>query len=30
MPVRAYKGLEWKYDDELYACVTKEAEIHVF
>ena len=28
-PVRGSKGMEWKYDDDLCVCGTKETEIHV-
>ena len=27
--VRGSKGMEWKYDDDLSVCGTKETEIHV-
>ena len=30
LPVRSSKGMEWKYDDDLCVCGTKETEIHVF
>ena len=30
MPVRSSKGTEWKCDDDLCACGTKETDIHVF
>ena len=29
LPVRGSKGMEWKYDDDLCVCGTKETEIHV-
>ena len=29
LPVRGSKGMEWKYDDDLSVCGTKETEIHV-
>ena len=29
LPVRGYKGMEWKYDDDLCVCGTKETEIHL-
>ena len=29
LPVRGSKGMEWKYDDDLCVCGTKEQEIHV-
>ena len=29
LPVRGSKGIEWKYDDDLCVCVTKETDIHV-
>ena len=29
LPVRGFKGMEWKYDDDLSVCGTKETEIHV-
>ena len=29
LPVRGSKGMEWKYDDDLCECGTKETEIHV-
>ena len=28
LPVRGSKGMEWKYDDDLCVCGTKETEIH--
>ena len=30
LPVRGFKGMEWKYDDECCVCGTKETEINVF
>ena len=30
LPVRGSKGMDWKYDDYLCVCGTKETEIHVF
>ena len=30
LPVRGSKVMEWKYDDDLCVCGTKETEIHVF
>ena len=29
-PVRGYKGMEWKYDDDLSLCGINETDIHVF
>ena len=29
MLVRGSKGMEWKYNDDVCACGTKEAEMHV-
>ena len=29
LPVRGSEGMEWKYDDDLSVCGTKETEIHV-
>ena len=29
LPVRGSKGMDWKYDDDLCVCGTKETEIHV-
>ena len=29
LPVRGSKGMEWKYDDDLCVCGTRETEIHV-
>ena len=29
LPIRGYKGMEWKYDDDLCVCGTKATEIHV-
>ena len=29
LPIRGSKGMEWKYDDALCVCGTKETEIHV-
>ena len=29
LPVRGSKGMEWKYDDDLCVCGTKETEINV-
>ena len=29
LPVRGSKGMEWKCDDDLCVCWTKETEIHV-
>ena len=29
LPLRVSKGMEWKYDDDLCVCVTKETETHV-
>ena len=29
LPVRGSKGMEWKYDDDLWVCGTRETEIHV-
>ena len=29
LSVRGCKGIEWKYDDDLCVCGTKETEIHV-
>ena len=29
LPVRGSKGMEWKYDDDLCVCGTKETEIHM-
>ena len=29
LPVRVSKGMEWKYDNDLCVCGTKETEIHV-
>ena len=30
LPVGGSKGMEWKYDDDLCICGTKETEIHLF
>ena len=29
-PVRGFKGMEWKYADDLCECEIKKTEIHVF
>ena len=28
LPARGYKGMEWKYDDDLCVCGTKYTDIH--